>query len=127
MLSNFRVFEAGPDPRGRTWEVEFLWLQTGISIRHADTVDVKFLLSSGEERMEKVIALNHPDLLALSATTGRPITDAWCAKLAALHLRRMIETDQDMEKTLVTCTAEELESYANGPAPAVKTASRSSR
>ena len=39
---NYRMFEAGPDPFGRHWQVEFRWLQTGISIRHADTVDVKF-------------------------------------------------------------------------------------
>ena len=44
MLDNFRRFQAGPDPFGRTWEVEYRWLQTGISIRHADTVDVKFIL-----------------------------------------------------------------------------------
>ncbi len=112
MLSNFRVFQAGPDPRGQVWEVEFLWLQTAISIRHSDTVDVKFLLASGEERMEKVVALPHPDLRALAAKLGRPITDAWCSKLAARHLEHMVETDQDMEKLLVTCTAEELNRYA---------------
>jgi len=112
MLSNFREFEAGPDPRGRTWEVQLLWLQTGISIRHSDTVDVKFLLSDGAERQAKVIALPHPELLALSARTGRPVTDPWCARLAARHLQRMVETGQDMEKTLVTCTPEELATYA---------------
>ena len=112
MLSNFRTFEAGPDPRGRMWEVEFLWLQTGISIRHSDTVDVKFLLACDEERLEKVVALNHPDLLALSAETGRPVTDPWCARLAALHLRHMVETGQDMDKTLVTCAPGELKRYA---------------
>ena len=44
MIKNFRDFEAGPDPFGRTWQVYFRWLQTGISIRHADTVDVKFVV-----------------------------------------------------------------------------------
>ncbi|MBM3748941.1 MAG: hypothetical protein FJW34_24500 [Acidobacteria bacterium] len=112
MLSSFREFKAGPDPRGRTWEVQFLWLQTGISIRHSDTVDVKFLLSDGEERLEKVIALPHPELLALSAKTRRPLTDPWCARLAARHLQRMVETGQDMEKTLVTCTPAELAACA---------------
>lgn len=111
MLPNFRVFQAGPDPRGRTWEVDFLWLQTGISIRHSDTVDVKFLLASGEERLEKVIALRHPDLVTLSQKAGRSISDPWCMRLAALHLRAMIETGRDMEKTLVECPAEDLEKY----------------
>src|SRR5690606_21714904 len=38
MADNLRSFQAGPDPFGRMWNVEFRWLQTGISIRHADTV-----------------------------------------------------------------------------------------
>src|SRR5271165_768769 len=53
MPDNSRRFDAGPDPFGRTWHVEFRWLQTGISIRHADTVDVKFVLwTDGEEKQE---------------------------------------------------------------------------
>ena len=65
-MLNYRQFEAGPDPFGRTWQVEFRWLQTGISIRHADTVDVKFAVSSdGIDPEEKVIALPHPALLQI--------------------------------------------------------------
>jgi hypothetical protein len=112
MMENYRRFEVGPDPFGRKWIIEFRWLQTGITIRHADTVDVKFQLISGEDVQEKVIALPHPDLLSLSKEMGRPLTDAWCMKLAALHLRQMIETDEDMEKTLVTVGREDLARYA---------------
>jgi len=43
-MQNFRQFEAGPDPFGRKFQVFFKWLQTAISIRHSDTVDVKFIL-----------------------------------------------------------------------------------
>jgi hypothetical protein len=111
MLPNSRVFQAGPDASGRTWEVNFLWLQTAISIRHSDSVDVKFLLASGDARMEKVVALRHPDLVALGGKTGRPITDPWCMKLAALHIQHMIETGQDMEKTLATASLADLERY----------------
>ena len=110
MSDNFRHFQAGPDPFGRAWQVDFLWLQTAVSIRHSDSVDVKFLLTCGENRMEKVIALRHPDLLALSGKTGRPVTDPWCMKLAALHLVRILETGEDLEKDLVTVSPEELES-----------------
>ncbi len=111
-MENFRRFEVGPDPFGRSWIVEFRWLQTGISIRHADTVDVKFQLISGEDVQEKVLALPHPDLLSLSAKLGRPLTDPWCMKLAAMHLRQMIETDEDMEKTIVTVSPADLERSA---------------
>lgn len=113
MPHSVRDFQAGPDPFDRMWHVTFKWLQTGISIRHADTVDVKFLLyTEGEERSEKVIAMEHAALLDLSAKTGQPLTDPWCMKLAAMHLRHMIETGEDMEKALVTIPPAEMERYA---------------
>jgi len=111
MIENFRRFEAGPDPFGRLWQVRFCWQQNGITIRHADTIDVKFELAHDGVTCEKVVALGHPDLLALSRKADRPITDAWVLKLGALHLRHMIETDEDMDKTLVTVSLEDLERY----------------
>ncbi|HTW66973.1 MAG TPA: hypothetical protein VME17_20275 [Bryobacteraceae bacterium] len=114
MPENFRDFTVGPDPFGRTWQVYFRWLQTGISIRHADTVDVKFFVSTeGVPPEERVIALPHPALLALSQDLGHPLTDTWCLKLAALHLKHMLETGEDMEKTLVTVQPAELHAYAH--------------
>ena len=113
MADNFRRFQAGPDPFGRTWEVEFRWLQTAISIRHADTVDVKFIVwTEGEPKQEKVLALPHADLLALSRRTGHPLTDPWCLKLAARHLTHMIESGEDLEKTLVTLSPADLNASA---------------
>ena len=47
MSENIREFQVGPDGEGRVWSVQFVWLQTAISIRHADAVDVKFLVSDG--------------------------------------------------------------------------------
>src|ERR1700686_1499999 len=99
MIDNFREFEVGPDPFGSVWQAPSRWLQTGISIRHADTVDVKFGISTaGEPFEERVIALPHPALLVLSKNVGHPLTDAWCLKLAALHLKHMLENGEDMEK-----------------------------
>ncbi|MBI1787590.1 MAG: hypothetical protein HYR60_08585 [Acidobacteria bacterium] len=110
-MENFREFEAGPDPFGRRWRVQFKWLQTAIALRHSDSVDVKFRLLSGQESEEKVIALMHPDLLDLSAKSGRPLTDPWCSRLAALHLKHMIETGEDIEKDLVTVGRDQLAEY----------------
>jgi hypothetical protein len=113
MIDNFREFQAGPDPFGRIWQVHFRWLQTGISIRHADTVDVMFGISTeGEPFEERVIALPHPVLLVVSENVGHALTDAWCMKLAALHLKHMLESGEDMEKTLVTVQAAEIDQYA---------------
>ncbi|MEJ7605730.1 MAG: hypothetical protein WKF37_05565 [Bryobacteraceae bacterium] len=111
-MENYRRFTVGPDPFGRTWTVEYRWQQTAISIRHSDSVDVKFMLMQAEEVEEKVVALMLPDLLKLSAESGRSLTDPWCMKLAALHLRTMIETDRDMEKTLVTASYHDLQQYS---------------
>jgi hypothetical protein len=111
MSDQARLFEAGPDPFGRMWKVQFRWLQTGISIRHADTVDVKFWVSSdGGEPEEKVIALPHPALLQLTEN-GRKLTDPLCMRLAAAHLKHMIETSEDMEKTVITVSPEEMAAY----------------
>ena len=119
MAENYRRFSAGPDPFGRTWTVEFQWLQTGISIRHADTVDVKFYLwTEGEDKQEKVIALPHPALLELSGETSHALTDAWCMKLAGRHLEHMILTAQDLEKTLVTLSLADLRRTAGILQPA---------
>lgn len=110
MTEDYRFFEAA-DPFGETWQVKFLWQQNAISIRHADAVDVKFLLISGETRQEKVVAIAHPDLAALNAKSGRPVTDAWVSRLAASHLRRMIETGEDMEKSVACPSLAQLETY----------------
>lgn len=112
MSQNYRRFQAA-DPFGRAWTVEFRWLQTAISIRHCDSVDVKFSLTAeGEPKQERVVALMHPDLLRLSGKTGHALTDAWCLKLAGRHLQHMIETAEDLEKVLVTVQPNELERYA---------------
>jgi hypothetical protein len=119
MAENFRRFSTGPDPFGRTWEVEFRWLQNGISIRHADTIDVKFVMwTAGEERQERIVALSHPEVLALSTRTGHPLTDPWCMKLAARHLQYMIKSGEDLEKTLVTLSPADLERAAGILQPA---------
>jgi hypothetical protein len=112
-MLNFREFEAGPDPFGRKFQVLFKWLQTAISLRHSDTVDVKFVLvEESGGRAEKTIALPHAELLRVSRELQRPMDDAWCSRIAAAHLLRLVETGEDMEKDLVTVTPSDLKRYA---------------
>src|SRR5436309_2339369 len=112
-MHNFRQFEAGPDPFGRKFQVYFKWLQTAITLRHADTVDVKFILvDENGGRSEKTIALQHPDLLRFSQETGRALEDPWCARLAMLHLLHLVSTGEDIEKDLVTVNPADLYRYA---------------
>ena len=109
MADQSRLFQAGPDPFGRMWNVQFRWLQNGITIRHADTVDVKFFVTAdGSDKEEKVIALPHSALLDFCARHNVKLTDPLCLKIAAAHLRKMIETFEDIDKTLVTMRPEEI-------------------
>jgi hypothetical protein len=113
-MLNFREFEAGPDPFGRKWQVLFKWMQTAISLRHADTVDVKFVLTDPDgERSEKTIAIPHADLIQVSRELNRPFDDPWCSRIGAMHLQHLIETGEDMEKDLVTLTLADLSRYAS--------------
>jgi len=109
MHSNLREFEAGPDPFGRVWKVSFIWLQTGISIRHADTVDIKFVVNDGSYRDEKVTALPHALMLEATAKADVPLSDTLCMQVAGSHIKRMIETGEDLEKPLVTLQAADID------------------
>jgi len=112
-MLNFRQFDAGPDPFGRKFQILFKWLQTAISIRHADTVDVKFILvDENGQKTQKTVALPHAELLRVSKETGRAMDDPWCARLAALHLQHLVATGEDMEKDLVTVLPSDLKRYA---------------
>lgn len=112
-MLNYREFDAGPDPFGRKFRVLFKYIQNGISIRHADTVDCKFILAdeSGEQS-EKLIALQHADVVRLAKESGRAVDDPWCARLATLHLLHLIATGEDIEKSLVTIPYPDLQRYA---------------
>ena len=118
MSEHYRQFETAPDPFGAIWNVEFRWSQNAISIRHADTIDVKFEISSGGICEEKVIALPHPFLLRASHETDQPVTDPWVHRIAAAHLKKMIATGDDIEKTLVTLDFDTIRSYAEEIHPA---------
>src|SRR5689334_10954316 len=108
-MLNFREFEAGPDPFGRKFNVLLKWLQTAISIRHADTVDVKFVLvDENGGKSEKTIALPHAELQHVGRATNRALDDAWCGRIAARRLLDLVSTGEDMEKSLVTLSRAEI-------------------
>ncbi len=113
MRENYRRFDVN-DPFGRTWDVEFRWLQNAISIRHADAVDCKYYIgTAGEEKREMVVALPHAALVEVANGHKRALTDAWCMKLAGMHLDYLISTWEDMEKTIVNPTPVDLARYAS--------------
>lgn len=111
MMQSFREFDAGPDPFGRTWHVLFKWLQTAISLRHSNSVDVKYMLTSGEESLEKTVSMSLPQLVELAKRGSTKVNDPWCSRLAMQHLRYLVESGEDMEKSLVTPSKDQLASY----------------
>jgi len=110
MPENFRRFFVA-DPFGRKWDVEFRWQQNAISIRHADAIDCKYYVSTGEERRELVVSLPHAALLAVARQAGRELTDAWVVRLAGLHVERMISTWEDLDKAIAVLSPDEISAY----------------
>jgi hypothetical protein len=110
-MENFRDFEIGPDPFGQTWQAHFKYLQTGISIRHSNTVDVRYVLDSGTDRTQKTVVIQNADIRAYAARTGRKISDSWCSRIAMCKLRYVIETAEDLEKDYLSVTAREIEEF----------------
>lgn len=111
LMENFREFDLGPDPFGRTWHVLFKYLQTGISIRHSDSVDVCFVLRGGDEELIRTVVIDNGDIRAYSKKTGRKVSDAWCSRIAWCKLRYMVETGEDIEKDYLLVTPAELAQY----------------
>jgi len=110
-MQNFRDLKLGPDPFGRTWHAQFKYLQTGISIRHSDSVDVCYILDNGDEQVQKTVVIQNADIRAYGARTGRPLSDAWCSRIALCKLRYVIETAEDLEKEYLPVTAQEIEEF----------------
>jgi hypothetical protein len=114
-MENFRDFEIGPDPFGRTYHVLFKYLQTAISIRHSDSVDVCFILESGKgdsaERLIRTVVIPHAEIRAFSERAGRKISDTWCSRIAACKIRNAVETGEDIDKEFLPVTPHEIEEY----------------
>ncbi len=110
-MESFRDFQIGPDPFGSKWRVYFKYLQTGISIRHSDSVDVCFILDNGAEKLRRVVVIPHANLREYAARTGRKISDTMCSRIAALKLRRTIENAEDIEKEYLPVSDREIAEF----------------
>src|SRR5471032_2308591 len=106
-MENFRDFQIGPDPFGGSWHVQFKYLQTGISIRHSDSVDVCFVLESGDEKSQKIVVLSLPGIRDFSKRTGRLISDTWCSRMAVCKLRQATLNGEDLDKEYLPVTERE--------------------
>jgi len=65
----------------------------------------------GSTQLKRTVALPNAELKARCAQTGRKMDDGWCARIAALHLKYMIETAEDFDKSLVTLSPAQIAEY----------------
>ncbi|MBI3667755.1 MAG: hypothetical protein HY236_16250 [Acidobacteria bacterium] len=99
-MEDYRNFEVASEATEERYKVEFRWLQTAISLRHSDTVDVKFLVNG----QGKIVALPHAALEEVCRKASKPLKDGFCARIAARHLEEALRTDWDAEMDLLTLT-----------------------
>lgn len=83
----YDAFQATAAGRGTSYECRFHTLATGISPRHSDTVDVKFLVGG----RVVVIALPHAAFAAHRLSAGHPLTDRQSIEIAGRLLKGFLE------------------------------------
>lgn len=101
---NYRVFQVRSRLNGQLYSCHFHWLQTAISLRHSDTIDVKFLVNG----KGVVVALPHTAWVQYKEKTGRMLTDEQAATVAATLLKAALERGDNIELLPLTPTAEEV-------------------
>ena len=91
---------------GKRTDCRFYTLKTGISPRHSDTVDVKFLMNGNPV----VIALPHTAFAEYRHRTGNPLTDVRAIQIAGLFLKELLEKEGlDEDRLLVPSTQQTLD------------------
>ncbi len=90
---DYRDFQARSSLTQQDYHCQFVYLQTAISLRHSDTVDVKFRVDG----TGVVVALPHTAWVEYQHRTGQPLTDARASEVAASLLQEALERGDDLE------------------------------
>ena len=103
---SYEEFSVVSGAGGKRSDCRFYTLITGISPRHSDTVDVKFLVNG----KPVVIALPHTAFAENRYRTGSPLTDIRAIQIAGLFLRELLEKEGlDEDRLLVPSTQQTLD------------------
>ena len=78
-------------------------LMTAISTRHADAVDIKFLVDG----KPVWIALPHPAWAEYNKRTGKVLTDPLAVQIAGHYLKQAIESGENGGREMYMLTVEE--------------------
>ncbi len=82
---------------GTVFRCHFLFIQTAISLRHSDTVDVRFMVNG--KRM--TVALPHVAFVEYAKRTGGVLTDGGAVEVAEACLSDRLERGEDVEEITV--------------------------
>ncbi len=100
MYDNFRAVD-----RWTKKEVHCVYqaLIVAIATRHADAVDIKFLVDG----RPVWVALPHPAWVEYKNRTGKMITDSLAVEIAGHYLKAVLESGEGMGREMYSLTVEE--------------------
>ena len=78
-------------------------LIVAIATRHADAVDIKFLVDG----RTAWVALPHPAWVEYKKQTGKMITDALAIEIAGHYLKIALESGEGMDREMYSLTVDE--------------------
>ena len=99
----YEEFSVSSPREAETCHCRFHTLTIGISPRHSDTVDVKFLVNG----KGIVLALPHTAFAEFRRQTGRSLTDSDAIQIAGLFLKGSLERGDPLEEPLLQLSVEE--------------------
>jgi hypothetical protein len=94
---------------GKRLHSQYQALIVAIATRHADAVDVKFLV----EDRSVWIALPHPAWVEYNRQTGKVITDPMAVQIAGHYLKWAIESGEDSGREMYSLTVQETLDHLN--------------
>ena len=99
----YRDFRARERWTGQEMNCLYQALVVAISTRHADAVDIKFLVSG----RPVWISLPHPAWVEYKKRTGRDLTDSMAIAIAGHYLKQAIESGLEGGREMYSLTVEE--------------------
>src|SRR5277367_5846895 len=93
-------------------------LIVAISTRHADAVDVKFLVDG----RTVWVALPHPAWVEYKNRTGRAITDSLAVEIAGHYLKAALEAGEGLGRDMYSLTVEETLAHLDAAVAAMQSA-----
>ncbi|HWR36172.1 MAG TPA: hypothetical protein VN622_09915 [Clostridia bacterium] len=106
MFDDFRVTDRWT---GKELRCTYQALMMAIATRHADAVDVKFLV--GDRPVW--IALPHPAWVEYNRQTGKVITDPLAVQIAGRYLKTAIESGEEDGREMYTLSVQETLEHLN--------------